>query len=77
MCRKITALILSVLIAVSALSISAAAADTQQTEKDFIITDPYAAVDWDSWGAYKTQLHSHTTASDGYQTIHEFVRVKR
>lgn len=74
MCRKITALILSVLIAVSALGISAAAADTQQTEKDFIITDPYAAVDWDSWGAYKTQLHSHTTASDGYQTIHEFVQ---
>ena len=23
--------------------------------KNYIITDPYAEVDWDSWGAYKFQ----------------------
>ena len=46
-----------------------AAADT-----DWIITDPYAAVDWDTWSNYKFQPHCHTNASDGYPTIHEFVQ---
>ncbi len=51
------------------------AAETKQTAaKDYIITNPYSAVDWDSWGAYKTQLHCHTNVSDGYLTIHEFVQ---
>lgn len=27
-----------------------------------------------SWKAYKTQLHSHTNASDAYPTIHEYVQ---
>lgn len=45
-----------------------------QGEKNYIITNPYADVDWDAWGAYKTQLHCHTNASDGYLTIHEFVQ---
>lgn len=43
-------------------------------EKDYVITNPYAAVDWDSWDAYKTQLHCHTNASDGYLTIKESVK---
>lgn len=43
-------------------------------EKNFVITDPYAQVDWDNWTAYKTQLHSHTNASDAYPTIHEYVQ---
>lgn len=41
---------------------------------DWIITNPYAAVDWDSWTNYKFQPHCHTNVSDGYPTIHEFVQ---
>ena len=70
MFRKITAVFLAVLTAIPLLGISAYAAE----EKNYIITNPYAAVDWDSWGAYKTQLHSHTNASDGYLTIREYVQ---
>lgn len=42
--------------------------------KGFVITNPYANVNWDTFNAYKTQLHSHSNASDGYPTIHEFVQ---
>ena len=41
---------------------------------EWVITNPYAAVDWDTWGNYKFQPHCHTNASDGYPTIHEFVQ---
>lgn len=41
---------------------------------DWIITNPYESVDWDTWGNYKFQPHCHTNASDGYPTIHEFVQ---
>lgn len=41
---------------------------------NIVITNPYEAVDWDTWGAYKTQLHCHTNASDGYLTIKELVQ---
>jgi len=44
-----------------------------EKSNDFIITNPYADVDWETWGKYKTQLHCHTTASDGYQTINEAI----
>ena len=37
------------------------------------IENPYADVDWDAWQGYKTQLHCQTTASDGFQTIHEAI----
>ena len=44
------------------------------SEKNYIITDPYEAVDWDEWGAYKFQPHCHTNASDGFLTVAEFVK---
>lgn len=37
------------------------------------IENPYEDVDWDAWQGYKTQLHCQTTASDGFQTIHEAI----
>lgn len=40
---------------------------------DYTITDPYAAVDWDTWGQYKAALHCHTNASDGAPSIAECV----
>lgn len=39
------------------------------TDTDYIIGNAYESVDWDSWNAYKTQLHCHTTASDGASNI--------
>ena len=72
MLKKITAIILSVLMLFPLAGISASAEET--TAKNYIITNPYGNVDWDSWSAYKTQLHAHTTASDGFLTIQEFVK---
>ena len=43
-------------------------------QPEWIITNPYASVDWDTWGNYKFQPHCHTNASDGYPTIKEFVQ---
>jgi hypothetical protein len=67
--KKLLCVLLTVsLLAACALPVSAAA-------RDFTITNPYAAVDWDAWGAYKAQLHCHTTASDGYLTIRESIQM--
>ena len=53
--------------------IPAAAADSE--EKNYIIDNPYEEINWDTWGEYKTQLHCHTNASDGFLTIEEFVQM--
>ena len=42
-------------------------------EKNYYIVSPYESIDWDAWEDYKTQLHCHTNASDGFLTIEEFV----
>lgn len=70
MFKKVLAVFLAILTAIPIVGVYAFAAD----DKNYIITNPYADVDWDTWGAYKTQLHSHTNASDGYLTIHEYVQ---
>lgn len=70
MVKKLLAVFLAVLTAFPLIGVYAFAAD----EKNYIITNPYENVDWDTWGAYKAQLHSHTNASDGYLTIHEYVQ---
>ncbi len=62
-------LFLSVIIAGS-VAFSAFAAEG--SEKNYIIENPYETVEWDEWNAYKTQLHAHTNASDGYLTVKEF-----
>jgi len=54
---------------------AAASTAVSGTGKDFIITNPYASVNWNTWKAYKTQLHCHTNASDGYLTIKQFVQL--
>lgn len=75
MLKKLTAIILAVLMVLPLMGMSATPGDAPSApEKNFIITDPYADVDWDEWGVYKTQLHCHTTASDGFLTIDEFVQ---
>ncbi|MBQ5591318.1 MAG: PHP domain-containing protein [Clostridia bacterium] len=70
--KKGLAVLLAVL-CVGAVSPMAYAADT--AEKNYIIDNPYEGIDWDSWGNYKTQLHCHTTASDGFLTIDEFCKM--
>ncbi len=72
MLKKITAIFLSVLMIFPLAGVCASAEET--VTKNYIITDPYENVDWDSWNAYKTQLHAHTTASDGFLTVQEFVK---
>ncbi len=72
MFKKLTAVLLAMLMVIPMTGMSASAEDA--SKKNYIITDPYADVDWDEWGVYKTQLHCHTTASDGFLKIDEFVQ---
>ncbi len=77
--KKLIALVLTAIIALGALPAFAADAAIPETasdaEKNYIIENPYEEIDWDKWGNYKTQLHCHTTASDGFLTIEEFVQI--
>lgn len=68
--KRILCVFLSLLLVGSASGFFFASAEN---ETDYIITNPYDGVDWDNWKQYKTQLHCHTTASDGYQTIREAI----
>lgn len=74
MLKKLTAVLLAILMVLPVAGISASAEETTAKEKNFEIVDPYADVEWGKWQAYKTQLHCHTTASDGFLTIEEFCR---
>lgn len=47
-------------------------ADTQGS-KDYTIISPYEDINWDTWGTYKTNLHTHSKASDGKFEIPEMV----
>ena len=40
---------------------------------EYIITNPYETVDWDTWNTYKAMLHTHSLYSDGYLDITEVV----
>ena len=63
--KKTISLILSAALLLGVLSVAAAAADV-----DYAITNPYETVDW-GWKQYKADLHSHTNASDGNNTLPE------
>ena len=59
--KKLTALILSLIIIVSFTAVSSSA------QGDYTILSPYSEVVWQGdgvWGAYKGTLHSHSTYSD-------------
>ncbi len=71
MFKKMLAVLLTVLTVISAFGIGATAAEDS---KNYTITNPYERVDWDKWNAYKTQLHCHTTASDGFLKIDEAIQ---
>lgn len=40
---------------------------------DYAITNPYDDVDWETYNTYKADLHSHTNASDGGNTLTEMI----
>ena len=63
--KKALAIVLSVIMVLS-MGITSFAAET-----DYTISNPYADVDWDTFSAYKADLHSHTNASDGDNTTKE------
>ena len=63
--KKIISLVLSAAMILCIVSAAAYAADV-----DYAITNPYETVDW-SWDQYKADLHSHTNASDGNNTLPE------
>ena len=44
------------------------------TLRKFKITNPYAGVDWDSWHHYKTNLHTHSTASDAQVDFSDMIK---
>lgn len=68
-CKKSFSVILSLLLILACFS-PAFAADKAG---DFVISNPYANIDFDSVNAYKTALHTHTNASDGDPTLKESV----
>ena len=68
--KKILAVCLSVFLAGSLILPVGAAYD----DRNYIIDNPYEEIDWNTWGDYKTQLHSHTNASDGFLTLQEYVQ---
>lgn len=71
--KKLTAVFLAALMLMLSLSLGASAADTG-SEGKYIIRNPYSDVDWDTWQAYKVQLHCQTNASDGFQPVKDFVQ---
>lgn len=60
--RKFISLFTVSAIIMSCLSLSVFAAE----DTDYQISNPYAEVNWEEWGQYKANLHTHTTASDGH-----------
>lgn len=66
--KKFMAILLSAttLFAVSPVTL---AADTKDV--DYTISNPYDGVDFDTYNVYKADLHSHTTFSDGKNTLPE------
>jgi len=65
--RKLIALALALGLLLPCLGLGASAAS-------YTIGNPYESVDWDAWGAYKTQLHCHTNVSDGAVPLGEQVK---
>ncbi len=67
--KKILSLFLAIImIASAAIPVFAASGS-----KQYKISNPYETVDFDTWGQYKAQLHTHTLYSDGEMDIKDVV----
>ena len=69
--KKLLAVICVVAMLAGVLSTAGYAA---KADRDYTIINPYANVDW-SWDQYKADLHSHTTASDGSDSLKDMLEV--
>ena len=75
MLKKALSVIMALLMLFTAsFAASYATADSVEKTKEYIIDNPYKNIKWDEWKAYKTQLHCHTNASDGFLPVEEFVK---
>lgn len=72
---KRVAILLAVCMLLGIAPVAAAqpAAPAAQEGRVFAIGNPYEAVDWDSWGAYKANLHTHSVASDAEVPFAEMI----
>lgn len=68
--KRITAVIMAVIMAATSFSVAVFAADD---DVDFTVTNPYESVDWDSWGQYKANMHTHSTVTDGTNPFNEMI----
>lgn len=48
-------------------------AQTPSGDIDYTVTNPYANINWETVGQYKTALHNHTNASDGSNTLRQSI----
>ncbi len=69
--KKALSLTLSVIITLLLICPAYAVGDI--AGKDYTITNPYQTVNWDTWNLYKSNLHTHTTYSDGEMLLSEVV----
>jgi len=46
------------------------------TLPSYRITSPYDGIDWEAYGQYKAALHTHTTRSDGANTLAQMIEEK-
>lgn len=65
--------VISVILCVAMILCTVSVAFAGEKEIDYTFDSPYADIDWDTYTAYKAQLHCHTTASDGCQTIKDAI----
>jgi len=70
--RKIPVALLVLAMTLPLMTGAALARDTRG-EKNYTIVNPYETVDWDTWGQYKANLHSHSTASDGSVNFNKMI----
>lgn len=67
--KKVLAVMLSVVILATGTAVGAYAAN----DVDYTINSTYENIDWSTYNQYKADLHSHSTVSDGDQTIRQQV----
>lgn len=71
MFKKTLCIIMSAVMLFTLASFGASAAN----EIDYTIINPYESVDWNTWGVYKANLHTHSTASDGRIDLPDMVNL--
>ena len=69
--KKFVAVICSIVLLLSVFSVAAFADESAVV--DYTINNPYANVNWDTYSQYKADFHSHTTASDGSDTLKDML----